>query len=88
MSTRMFGTDGVRGIANDDLPPELAFRLGEAAGRFLCDHGRGRIVVGKDTRRSGDMLEAALVAGITAGGSDALLAGIVPTPAERCSHVS
>jgi phosphoglucosamine mutase len=81
MSTRMFGTDGVRGIANDDLPPELAFRLGEAAGRFLCDHGRGRVVVGKDTRRSGDMLEAALVAGITAGGSDALLAGIVPTPA-------
>ena len=81
MSTRMFGTDGVRGIANGDLSPELAFRLGEAAGRFLCDHGRGRIVVGKDTRRSGDMLEAALVAGITAGGSDALLAGIVPTPA-------
>jgi phosphoglucosamine mutase len=81
MSTRMFGTDGVRGIANGDLSPELAFKLGEAAGRFLCDHGRGRIVVGKDTRRSGDMLEAALVAGITAGGSDALLAGIVPTPA-------
>ena len=81
MNTRMFGTDGVRGVANDDLSPELAFRLGEAAGRFLCDHGRGRIVVGKDTRRSGDMLEAALVAGITAGGSDALLAGIVPTPA-------
>jgi phosphoglucosamine mutase len=79
--TRIFGTDGVRGIANAELTPELAFRLGEAAGRFLADRGRGHIVVGKDTRRSGDMLEAALVAGICAGGSDALTCGIVPTPA-------
>lgn len=78
--TRLFGTDGVRGIANEELTPELAFRLGEAAGTFLCDRGRGRIVVGKDTRISGDMLEAALVAGICSAGSDALLAGIVPTP--------
>ncbi|MDO8964683.1 MAG: phosphoglucosamine mutase [Coriobacteriia bacterium] len=78
---RLFGTDGVRGIANAELTPELAFRLGEAAGRFLCDRGRGRIVVGKDTRRSGDMLEAALVAGICSAGSDALTCGIVPTPA-------
>ncbi len=79
--TRLFGTDGVRGIANTDLTPELAFRLGEAAGHFLGDKGRGRIVVGRDTRRSGDMLEAALVAGICSGGADALLAGIAPTPA-------
>jgi phosphoglucosamine mutase len=79
--SRLFGTDGVRGIANADLTPELAFRLGEAAGHFLGDRGRGRIVVGKDTRRSGDMLEAALVAGICSGGADALTAGIVPTPA-------
>ncbi len=79
--SRLFGTDGVRGIANADLSPELAFRLGEAAGHFLGDHGRGRIVVGRDTRRSGDMLEAALVAGICSGGADALVAGIVPTPA-------
>lgn len=79
--TRLFGTDGVRGIANEDLTPELAFRLGEAAGASLCDRGPGRIVVGKDTRISGDMLEAALVAGICSAGSDALLAGIVPTPA-------
>lgn len=78
---RLFGTDGVRGVANRDLTPELAFRLGEAAGHFLGDHGRGRIVVGRDTRRSGEMLESALVAGITSGGADALLAGIVPTPA-------
>jgi phosphoglucosamine mutase len=79
--SRLFGTDGVRGVANADLTPELAFRLGEAAGHFLGDRGRGRIVVGKDTRRSGDMLEAALVAGICSGGADALAAGIVPTPA-------
>jgi phosphoglucosamine mutase len=78
---RLFGTDGVRGVANAELPPELAFRLGEAAGHFLGDEGRGRIVVGRDTRRSGDLLEAALVAGICAGGADALVAGIVPTPA-------
>ncbi|HEX9093071.1 MAG TPA: phosphoglucosamine mutase [Coriobacteriia bacterium] len=78
---RLFGTDGVRGIANDTLSPELAFRLGEAAAHFLGDRGSGRLVVGKDTRRSGDMLEAALVAGICAGGSDALLTGIAPTPA-------
>jgi phosphoglucosamine mutase len=81
MSTRLFGTDGVRGVANDELTPELAMRLGEAAGRFMCDRGVGRVVVGRDTRRSGDMLEAALVAGITAAGADALVAGIVPTPA-------
>jgi len=79
--TRLFGTDGVRGIANADLTPELAFRLGEAAGHFLGDGGRGRIVVGRDTRRSGDMLEGALVAGICSGGADALAVGIIPTPA-------
>ena len=78
--TRLFGTDGVRGIANADLSPELAFRLGEAAGHFLGEYGRGRIVVGKDTRRSGDMLEAALVAGICSGGAEALLCGVIPTP--------
>ena len=78
---RLFGTDGVRGIANSELTPELAFRLGEAAGTVLGATGRGRLVIGKDTRISGDMLEAALVAGICASGCDALLAGIVPTPA-------
>ncbi|MDA3935968.1 MAG: phosphoglucosamine mutase [Actinomycetota bacterium] len=79
--SRLFGTDGVRGVANSELTPELAFRLGEAAGHFLGEKGRGRIVVGKDTRRSGDMLEAALIAGITSGGADALVCGVVPTPA-------
>lgn len=81
MPTRLFGTDGVRGVANTELTPELAFKLGEAAGHFLADKGRGRIVVGMDTRRSGDMLEAAVVAGICSAGADALRAGIVPTPA-------
>lgn len=81
MSTRLFGTDGVRGIANKELTPELAFRLGEAAGHFLGDKGAGRIVVGRDTRRSGAMLESALIAGITSGGGDALVCGVVPTPA-------
>jgi phosphoglucosamine mutase len=79
--SRLFGTDGVRGVANAELTPELAFRLGEAAGHFLGDRGRGRIIVGRDPRKSGEMLEAALVAGLLAGGADALLCGIVPTPA-------
>jgi phosphoglucosamine mutase len=79
--TRLFGTDGVRGVANDELTPELAFCLGEAAGHFLGERGRGRIVVGRDTRRSGDMLEAALIAGICSGGADAIACAIVPTPA-------
>jgi len=79
--SRLFGTDGVRGVANSELTPELAFRLGEAAGHFLGDRGRGRIVVGRDTRKSGEMLESALVAGLLAGGADALVCGIVPTPA-------
>ena len=79
--SRLFGTDGVRGVANAELTPELAFKLGEAAGHFLGDKGRGRIVVGRDTRKSGELLESALVAGLLAGGADALVCGIVPTPA-------
>ncbi len=74
---RLFGTDGVRGVANVELTNEIAYRLGQAAVRFL---GK-TIVVGKDTRLSGDMLESALVAGIASAGGTALIAGIVPTPA-------
>ena len=73
---RLFGTDGVRGVANTELTAPMAYRLGQAAVYFL---GKS-IVVGKDTRLSGDMLEAALVAGITSAGGTALLAGIIPTP--------
>jgi len=80
----LFGTDGVRGIANIELTPELAFQLGRA-GSYVLDKQdfstRPRILVGKDTRVSGDMLEAALLAGICSTGADALTVGILPTPA-------
>jgi phosphoglucosamine mutase len=77
--TLRFGTDGVRGVANVDLTPELCVALGRAAARAL---GVDRpFVVGRDTRRSGPMLEAALVAGLTAEGADVEVAGVLPTPA-------
>jgi len=73
-----FGTDGVRGLANVELTPELALALGRAAARVL---GADRpFVVARDTRRSGPMLEAALAAGLAAEGADVVLAGIMPTP--------
>jgi phosphoglucosamine mutase len=78
-----FGTDGVRGIANTELTPELTFRLGRAAASVLGE-GDAPIVVGRDTRVSGSMLEAAIVAGIASAGRNALLLGIVPTPAVAC----
>lgn len=80
----LFGTDGVRGIANIDLTPELAFDLGRAGSYVLAKQEEGirpRILVGKDTRISGDMLEAALRAGICSTGADVLTVGIIPTPA-------
>jgi phosphoglucosamine mutase len=73
-----FGTDGVRGVANRDLTPEFSLLLGRAAARVL---GPGPFVVGRDTRRSGAMLEAALTAGLCSEGADVHLAGVVPTPA-------
>lgn len=80
----LFGTDGVRGIANIELTPELAFDLGRAGSCVLASQSGGfkpRILVGKDTRISCDMLEAALIAGICSTGADVLTAGIIPTPA-------
>ncbi|MDP9223492.1 MAG: phosphoglucosamine mutase, partial [Actinomycetota bacterium] len=77
--TRLFGTDGVRGVANRDLTPDLALTLGRAAG--VVFGGEGRVVIGRDTRLSGPMLEAALVAGLCSSGMDVAVAGIVPTPA-------
>ncbi|MDR0350746.1 MAG: phosphoglucosamine mutase [Coriobacteriales bacterium] len=74
---RFFGTDGVRGVAGKDLSSAMAFVLGEAAVELLGP----RLVVGRDTRASGPMLEAALIAGISSAGGLALLAGIIPTPA-------
>jgi phosphoglucosamine mutase len=80
---RLFGTDGIRGIANRDLTGELAFRLGRAAVTTLAERGQTRphIVVGRDTRASGEFLEAALAAGICAAGGDAVLLGVSTTPA-------
>ena len=80
---RLFGTDGVRGIANKELTPELAFRLGWAATTYFGRHSKCQptILIGRDTRLSGPMLEAALAAGICAAGGKAVLLGVVPTPA-------
>lgn len=78
--SRLFGTDGVRGVANDDLTPDLVLMLGRAAAIVAGAHGRD-VVVGRDTRVSGPMLEAALVAGLTSGGANAITGGILPTPA-------
>jgi phosphoglucosamine mutase len=75
-----FGTDGVRGKANRDLTPELALRLGRAVVRALGGSGR-RVVVGRDTRISGQMLESALVSGMLAEEAEVLLVSVIPTPA-------
>ncbi|MCK0165997.1 phosphoglucosamine mutase [Jannaschia sp. S6380] len=82
----LFGTDGVRGRANHgDMTAEMALRLGAAAGRYFRREGTGlaahRVVIGKDTRQSGYMLENALTAGLTSTGMNVLLLGPVPTPA-------
>ncbi len=78
--TRLFGTDGIRGAANVGLLPSLAFALGRATAHHLVPAG-GALVVGQDTRRSGDMFVAALTAGATSMGADVHAVGVVPTPA-------
>ena len=81
---RLFGTDGVRGVANRDLTAELAVALGSSAARQLVRSSPARrrvAVVGRDPRASGEMLEAAVVAGLTAAGADAIRVGVLPTPA-------
>ena len=77
---RLFGTDGIRGVANVDLKPTIAFALGRATAQRLVGPG-GAIVVGQDTRRSGDMFVAAIAAGATSLGVDVHRVGVVPTPA-------
>ncbi|MDQ6858827.1 MAG: phosphoglucosamine mutase, partial [Chloroflexota bacterium] len=77
--SRLFGTDGVRGVANLDLTPELALRLGRAAGHILGGPGHS-VIIGRDTRRSGRMLESALAAGLCSVGMDVRLTGHIPTP--------
>ncbi len=81
---RLFGTDGVRGVANGNLTAELALGLGSAAARRLGNSSQARrrvAVVGRDPRASGEMLEAAVIAGLTSEGVDALRVGVLPTPA-------
>ena len=82
MTRKFFGTDGVRGMANKVITPELALKVGQAAGLIFRrgDH-RNRVVIGKDTRLSGYMIESALQAGFTSVGIDVLLLGPMPTPA-------
>ncbi|MDP8971046.1 MAG: phosphoglucosamine mutase [Actinomycetota bacterium] len=79
---QLFGTDGVRGVANTELTPELAVGLGRAVVRTLREEGvdRPRLVVGRDPRASGEMLEAALVAGLCSAGGDVVPLGVLPTP--------
>ncbi len=81
--SRLFGTDGVRGEANTALQPELAYRLGRAATLYFGKRSedKPKILIGRDTRISGEMFEAALTAGICSAGGRAVLAGIIPTPA-------
>jgi phosphoglucosamine mutase len=78
---RLFGTDGVRGVANRDLTPELAFSIGRAAVLALGGGRRPRLVVGRDTRVSGLMLESGLASGACSAGGDVIRVGTVPTPA-------
>jgi phosphoglucosamine mutase len=83
MTRKLFGTDGIRGLANSfPMTPEIALKTGMAAGRvFTCGDHRHRVVIGKDTRLSGYMIESALVSGFTSVGMDVFLFGPLPTPA-------
>lgn len=80
---KYFGTDGIRGVANEELDAQLAYQAGFAAATVLTKAAkhRAKIFIGKDTRISGDMLEAALAAGICSAGADVALLGVIPTPA-------
>ncbi|MCL2571899.1 MAG: phosphoglucosamine mutase [Defluviitaleaceae bacterium] len=80
---KLFGTDGVRGVANKELTPELALNLGRAGGYVLTKAAKGapKVLVAMDSRRSGDMLAAALSAGLCSVGAEVHLAGVIPTPA-------
>ena len=81
---RLFGTDGARGVANSEISPELAMKIGKAAAMVLTEETEGRkprVLIGMDTRASGDMLEAALAAGFCSVGVDVMTLGVVPTPA-------
>lgn len=78
--TRLFGTDGVRGIANQKLTPKLCYDIGRAAAFVLTKNKKGKVLVGRDTRLSGDLVESSLIAGFMSIGLDVDVAGVIPTP--------
>lgn len=78
---KLFGTDGIRGVANEELTPELAFQVGRAGAYILAKEKKGSIIIGRDTRASGSMLEAAITSGILSMGIDVISLGVIPTPA-------
>lgn len=81
MKEKLFGTDGIRGVANKyPISCEIALKIGRAAGSLAKKNGYKSVVIGKDTRKSGDMIEAAIVSGIVSTGINALTVGIIPTP--------
>ncbi|MCK5312230.1 MAG: phosphoglucosamine mutase [Desulfobacteraceae bacterium] len=81
MNKKLFGTDGIRGVANKyPISCEIALKLGRAVGLLVKKEGYKSIIIGKDTRKSGDMLEAALLSGIVSTGINGMIAGIIPTP--------
>src|SRR5665647_3201840 len=78
---KLFGTDGIRGIANRDLTPEFVLKVGRAGARYLSTDSKDRkIVVGRDTRPSGDYIASALISGLLSSGINVLDAQIMPTP--------
>lgn len=80
---RLFGTDGVRGVANSELTCELSMKIGRAAAMVLAGEigTKPKVLIGMDTRASSEMLEAAITAGLCSVGVDVLLLGVLPTPA-------
>src|SRR3989339_180154 len=88
--TKLFGTDGIRGKANHyPMTCEIALKTGRAVGFYVKENGYKSVIIGKDTRISGDMLEASLSSGVASTGIDVIQAGIIPTPgiAFLCSDV-
>ena len=79
---KLFGTDGIRGVANIELTPELAFKIGRIGAYVLQQKSKGpkAFLIARDTRVSGQMLEGALIAGITSAGVDVYTAGVISTP--------
>lgn len=79
---KYFGTDGIRGVAGETLTADLSFKVGKALGKLLTDKkDRPKVIIGRDTRISCDMIEYSLTAGLTSVGVDVMTVGVIPTPA-------